>query len=217
MYTNQEPMPVSLVVDAAPETVSNADLMVVLEQIRDASAAVPVTDNGGSLTVDGILRIPTVSFTRPADTAVYADGDLVANSTTAGSVTPLEWVVAGSNNGSGMVRKARMKKSSVGITNTTFRLHLFTVVPTIATTGDNGVFATVVSGVASYVGAFDITLDRAFADGASGAGAPHTGSEANFVCASNNTKLYGLLEAKAAYTPVSGETITVELEVVANT
>lgn len=30
--------------------------------------------------------MPIVSFTRPADTTAYASGDLVANSTTAGSV-----------------------------------------------------------------------------------------------------------------------------------
>jgi len=40
--------------------------------------------------VTGSPRIPsTGSFNRPADTFAYAFGDLVANSTTAGSVTPI--------------------------------------------------------------------------------------------------------------------------------
>lgn len=192
-------------------------ILAKLTAIEEASAAVPVTDNGGSLTVDGIIRTPTVSFTRPADSADYTAGDLVAASTTAGSGNILSWTVAGSNGGTGMVRKARLKKTSASILLTTFRLHLFTVAPTNATTGDNGAISTVIAGVANYVGAFDITVDRAFSDGATGAGGPHTGSEANFTCASGDTKLYGVLEALAAYDPTSGETFTIELEVVANT
>ena len=41
-------------------------------------------------------------------------------------------------------------------------------------------------------------------------GAPGAGSEISFVAAA--TTIYGLLEARAAYTPASGETFTCELE-----
>ena len=46
-----------------------------------------------------IADIVTATLTRPADTTAYASGDLVANSTTAGSVTPLTFN-AGASQGS---------------------------------------------------------------------------------------------------------------------
>ena len=56
------------------------------------------------------ISIATASFTRPADTTAYASGDLVANSTTAGSVIPMTFVIRPENRGS-MIRRARIKKS----------------------------------------------------------------------------------------------------------
>jgi len=76
--------------------------------------------------------------------------------------------------------------------------------------GDNGVF--VPTNSANYVGKYDVTMDQAFSDGASGNATPAIGSDITFAVGT----YYGLLEARAAYTPVSGEVFTCELEVIQN-
>lgn len=152
---------------------------------------------------------PSANFTRPSDTTAYASGDLVANSTTAGSVTPMSWPVSRVAGSGGMIRRARIRKSGTGITNASFRLHLYSVAPTAAN-GDNGAWST--SGAANYLGAIDVTVDKAFTDGAAGNGAPNAGSEINFT----SDTVYGLLEARGAYPPASAEVFTVDLEVLRN-
>ena len=155
-----------------------------------------------------VISTVVASFTRPADTTAYASGDLVANSTTAGSVVPMRFDLGVIANG-GMVRRVRIAKSNTSITSASFRLHLYAASPTPAN-GDNGAWST--DQAAFYMGSFDVTMDKAFTDGAVGNGVPAVGSEVNF---GRNT-YYGLLEARAAYTPASAEVITVELEVIRN-
>lgn len=153
----------------------------------------------------------TTTFTRPADTTAYASGDLVANSTTAASVVPLTMAVGRVDGGSGMIRRGRIRKSGTSTTNASFRIHFFRAVPGTIANGDNGVFS--VSGAADYMGAIDVTVDRAFTDGSVGTGVPLAGSEIIFDLASG-TALYSLIEARGAYTPISGETFAVTLEIV---
>lgn len=162
--------------------------------------------------VGGRTAMASANFTRPADTTAYASGDLVANSTTAGSVTPMTLTIGRLSSGSGasgMIRRARLRKTGTSVTNASFRLHLYRSSPTVSN-GDNGAWLT--NNVADYVGALDITVDRAFTDGASGNGTPITGSEINF----SHQTYYGLLEARAAYTPANAEVFTLELEVIQN-
>jgi hypothetical protein len=165
--------------------------------------------------VGGHTARVSASFTRPADTTAYASGDLVANNTVANSVTPMTFAISRATGMGGMIRRVRIRKSGTSITNASFRLHLYSVSPTQtggvgAGTGDNAAWST--SGAANYVGAFDVTVDKAFTDGAGGNGAPLVGSEINFTA----DTYYGLLEARGAYTPASGETIEVLLEVIQN-
>lgn len=150
----------------------------------------------------------SATFTRPADTTAYASGDLVANSTTAGSVAAMSLSISGYTGGM-QVRRVKLAKSSVGTSNAQFRVHLFKVAPTTVTNGDNGAFS--VSGVADYVGACDVTMGQAFTDGAAGHGVPNTGSDITAQLTSGST-LFALLEARAAYVPVSAETFTLSLE-----
>lgn len=161
----------------------------------------------------GTYSYPSASFVRPADSTAYASGDLVANSTVAGSVVPMSFTAARVNGGSGMIRRFEIQTSSTSVTNASFRLHLYTVSPT-PSNGDNGAWLT--NGVANYLGSLDVTLDKAFTDGASGVGLPTIGNEVNFSVASGTRVLFGLLEARAAYTPSSGEVFTVNLEVLQN-
>lgn len=150
-----------------------------------------------------IADIITATLTRPADTTPYAAGDLVANSTTAGSVTPLTFN-AGASQGS--VLFARIRKTNTGVSNAVFRLHLFTVSPTV-TNGDNGAF--LASGPTGYLGWIDIVVDKAFASGAYGDGVADF-LDVPFVLAGT---LYGLLESRLAYPPGNAEVFTVEIGV----
>ena len=104
---------------------------------------------------------------------------------------------------------ARIRKTGTSVTNASFRLHLYSASPTAAN-GDNGSWST--DKAAEYLGALDVTVDKAFTDGAAGNGAPSTGSEINFT----SDTIYGLLEARGSYTPASAEVFTVDLEVLRN-
>lgn len=159
------------------------------------------------------VRAAASLMTRPSDTTAYASGDLVANSTTAASVTPLSFTAARANDTTGVIRRAKIRKSGTSVTNAQFRLHLYAADPSASTgitNGDNGAWLTK---EASYLGAIDITVDRVFSDFSTGNGVPINGSEITFAPASGTQTVYGLLEARAAYTPGNAETFLVTLEV----
>lgn len=154
-----------------------------------------------------ILELST-NFTRPSDTTAYTSGDLVANSTTAGSVTPMTF-----NIGYGQAFKiyqARIKFNSATVTNGKFLIHLYGSSPT-CTNGDNGAWLTTES---SYLGniAIDNTL-QTFSDNSKGIGTyVNTAVEVPLIAIGDqNWKFYGLLAATAAYTPTSAEIFTVSL------
>lgn len=154
--------------------------------------------------------VSAVSFTRPADTTAYASGDLVANSTTVGSVAPLNFPACSNGIGRSMqIRRVRIGKSGAGVTNASFRVHLFNVLPTVSTNGDNGAI-TIATGAAKYLGKVDVTVDQLFTDGAAG----QATTEINCFPVGGASNLYGLLEARGAYTPASAEVFTVSLEIV---
>lgn len=169
---------------------------------------------GGSDGSSGSFAVPTVAagfgavasanFTRPADTTAYTSGDLVANSTTAGSVVPLSFADAvRAEGGVSRIERVRLRKSGTSLTNASFRVHLYSASPTV-TNGDNGAFLTPIS---DYIGAFDVIMDRAFSNGAGGAGVPINGPAATFTVPSG-TSLFALIEARANYTPANAEVFT---------
>ena len=157
----------------------------------------------------GITVNPTATFTRPADTTAYASGDLVANSTTAGSVVPMTLTTARVAGGSFILRKVKLHKSTTTTTNASFRVHFWRSAPATITNGDNGAFS--VSGVADYIGMMDVSIDRSFTDGACGFGVPLVGTELSVNLVSGTT-IRCLIEARAAYSPGNAEVFTVTLE-----
>lgn len=143
--------------------------------------------------------------TRPNDTTAYASGDLVANSATAASVTPLSWATTGSR--PFVVPGIRLHKT--GPTGADFRLHLFASSPTVDTTGDNGVFASNVNNSANCIAAYEGTL-YGFKDGAVGLLVPISGViKREYV--GDPATIYGLLEVRSAYTPTAEEVLTATL------
>lgn len=157
------------------------------------------------------VQAAAATMTRPADTVAYAFGDLVANSTTAGSVTPFTIAAARANDQPGQVQRGKLKKSGTTPTNGIFRVHLFSASPSVAN-GDNGAFAP--TAMAGWIGVLDVTTSQVFGDGCVGVAVPALGSVVPFVPASGTQNIFALLEARAAYTPANGEVFTLELEVV---
>ncbi len=152
---------------------------------------------------------PSASFTRPNNTTAYASGNLVANSTTAGSVVPMSLSLGNSSGvGSFRLTRARLIKSGTTATNANFRVHLYQASPTAAN-GDGGAWST--SNAADWLGNIDVTSMLAFTDGCCGTGSFPAGSEGYLKLSAGKT-IYALLEAKAAYTPVANEVFTLVIE-----
>lgn len=187
--------------------------MATVLNLRNSSGGLTPVSSADPVPVSQVTKSDwainaSATFTRPNDTTTYAGGDLVANSTTAGSVTPMAFTVAPVPAGSFFVRRCRLYKSGANVNNAAFRLHLWSVSPTPAN-GDNGAFST--SGSASYLGALDVPSMLAFTDGAAGSGYPLVGSSIT-VKLSSGQIVYGLLEARGAYPPAASEVFTAVLE-----
>lgn len=159
----------------------------------------------------------TVSFTRPADTTAYASGDLVANSTTAASVAALQFKFPRQRDKALQIKRVNIQKSDASdIANAAFRLHLFRNIPTFATNGDNDPISGNTSGATDWIGSLDVTAMIALADDAVGQGIPVSGTEViwqniNAADSADNDTLYGILEARGAYSPASAEVFTVTI------
>ncbi len=168
----------------------------------------PVATKGQTIT-----QAASSTITRPADTTAYTSGDLVANSTTAGSVTNLQFTtLARTSGGSGLIVSAKIQKSTNVVTNVALRLHLFNTAPTYTSAGDNSAISSVVVASAKgYLGYIDITTFVAFSDVAWGSGAPdNTRGSIPFVATAQI--IYGLLEARGAFTPGNAEVFTIVLD-----
>ncbi len=172
-----------------------------------ATLAVVGTCYAGPL---GEFKRVGASFTRPADTTAYASGDLVANSTTAGSVVPVSLNAATRQGGQFRVDRIKLHKSTTTTTNASFRVHLYATATITFANGDNAAWST--NQVANYLGSFDITVDKAFTDGASGV--VITGL--NAISLDSGWLVAAVVEARAAYAPGNAEVFTVTLESAGN-
>jgi hypothetical protein len=155
---------------------------------------------------------PSANFTRPADTTAYTSGDLVANSTVAGSVAPMQFATKRPG-ASQRIAAATIHKSNNSVVTASFRLHLFNATVAVAN-GDNGVFTP--AALTGYLGAIDVTVDLAGTVGAVGVGVPRTGAGTDILAPAAGP-IFGLLEARSAYTPASGEVFTVTLDLAPET
>lgn len=162
----------------------------------------------------------TATFNRPADTTAYTAKDLVANSTTAGSVAALTWSnVCKSAALGGYVTGLRLSKNNDNETNAVFRVHLFTENPvaTAPAGGDNALIDVDVAAIEGYIGYFDVDFSAADNPDIFGAalnatfGSPMLSKGALPFHGDGQTSLYGLIEAKGAYTPASGETFVCDI------
>jgi hypothetical protein len=153
---------------------------------------------------------PAYSFARPNDATPYAANDLIANSTTAGQVVPMQFNLEKISN-RGKIVAVRLFTDNEVVVNANFNLHLFRELP-VPGVGDNAPFAV-------------------------GSARPHLGAVAcdmtagSFVTATDKAKrfaltvpivfeapfeqrvIYGLLQAAAIYTPAALEVFEATLEI----
>jgi hypothetical protein len=161
--------------------------------------------------VGALTTMVSASFTRPADTTAYVSGDAVNNSTSA----PVALQFTGAARGiakSGMIVSGRLVKQGTG-TGGTFRLWLFR--GTVTPPNDNAAYSIAWADRANRLGYIDFTSWVAGADCAESVGSLSNGTEQPFsdliANAGDESSLYGILQATAAYTPASGEQFLVEL------
>lgn len=161
-----------------------------------------------------LLLLAPVSFTRPANATPYAGagsattGDLVANNVTAGGVVPLEFDVppidAEDDTAAGWI--ASVKISTDGAAEKTLRLHLWSDLAPTVTNGDNGALAVSNHDQAKYLGFVDVDLYP-------GPGGAQGQNSLERVPYSHDagTTIYGLLEARTAFTPANAGAIKVTI------
>jgi hypothetical protein len=156
-----------------------------------------------------MIKTLTYSFTTPVATATYTDADLVANSATATAVVPMSWHLGSQG---GKVSHIRLTKSDGSdVANATFTVHFFGSSPTPAN-GDDGAISYNVT-ASQFLGKVALPIMVAGTDdGSTQVRLGDTGFLEPLVV--GYPTLYGLLEAKAAYTRPTLEvfvcTITVE-------
>jgi hypothetical protein len=112
----------------------------------------------------------------------------------------------------GYVVKAtlRFDVAAVSVTNAVFRLWLFTAAPTMV--GDNVAWPLLTADLANAVGYVDFALITEGA-GSSGAYGLDDGLRLAFKCGVASKDLYGILIAKAAFTPITSTVVTASLTV----
>ncbi len=158
-----------------------------------------------------MIYLVEYSFNRATGTTQYAANELVANHATAASVVPISWGV-NRFGGAGIIRGIRLYKSDKSVTTAGFQVNLFTADPGVPTNGDNG--ALVVASAASYLDKVAIDLATGgLAGGTTGVGKRSAALAIPFSLPSRTSKLYGLLETTAAYTPADSETFRITLEI----
>lgn len=158
---------------------------------------------------------PTSVLTRPADTTAYSANDLVASSTTAGTVVVPSFALniynVTSGAGNGFITRLRLASNhTTGLAAIDVAVRLWAVAPTY-TNGDNGAYA-VATGAAGYLGKFTGTCEQ-FADGAVCNLSLAVGQHISVKLASTND-VYWDLQAVTGFTPQSGKTFTLTPEIV---
>jgi hypothetical protein len=150
------------------------------------------------------------TFTRPNDTTQYAAGDLVANDTTAGSVTALTWSIpGGSKNIAKIVSVVMTKSDGADVTSATFRVHFFNTSPLAPANGDNGAFSPAVAACQAHT---DLRHSGTLTHQLGGDSLAQAAPSIPLTGLTSDT-VYGLIEATGTYTPAAQETFSVQFVV----
>ena len=156
------------------------------------------------------------TFTRPADTTAYTIGDVIGPAVAA--VQSFGPCVRSPGFG-GRVTGVTLTKSDKSVTLTTFDLYLFHTAP--AAIADNAEFLPTDAEILNLIGIIPMAA-ASFVQSGGAANALnavyHSSAVAQrpdilFQCASGSQTIYGVLVARGAYVPVSGEVISILLHI----
>ena len=189
-----------------------------IKSMWGGSGAYNLTDKAGNeLPVQMESRLiyaAASSFTRPANTTAYTQNAAVANSTTAGSVTPVSFTVSDVNNSPVTLIRCKVDTTTTGIAGIGFRLFLFNASPT-ALSGDNASFSVSKANcIGTMSGVFKTLSGTAtgFSDGDLAWLTPDEGPYIITNPTSSAKTLFGLLQTLQAFTPSSAATFLLTLE-----
>ena len=168
-----------------------------------------------------LVVAPGVELTRPADTNAYAVGDAIASTTVAGDVTPLTFAAANEPGFVGRIVGARLITDTATATGA-MRLHLFNTTP-FAVGGfqaDNAALALTYTALKTgsagalpnYLGWIDFSSFVAHSASSVAVGACDQ-TELYFDCPATSSLIYGLLEARAIFTPASAQRFSAVLDI----
>lgn len=169
----------------------------------------------GNAVIGGAFQhVAAVSKTRPADTTAYTAGDVINESTSAGTVFTFTNCTR-AEGGSGRIAKVLIDDSANQTTKLQAELWLFDTAPAAATIGyDNAAFSPTDAEAQTVVAIIPVSTSFVGNAGSGASGnANYTSGQVYvpFKCASASTTLYGVLVARNAYTPVSSEVFNVRL------
>lgn len=171
------------------------------EKLRDLGDGT----HGEVVTAVGFTVNPTSVLTRPADTTAYTALDLIASSTTAGSVVVPSVTVARVTAGGITIPKiALYSNHTTGLASVSVTIRLWSAAPTYSA-GDNAAYA-VATGAASCLGKFTGIFEQ-FADGAVAFLVPDTGVVSMLKLASGQL-IYWDLQTNSGFSSQSGKTFT---------
>ncbi len=187
-----------------------ADAAVNLQCDVNGVNCAPVTPaNPVPVAVNGIVT--TANFTTPSGTTQYSVGQLIANSATAGSVTPLALTVCRVNGGTFQIDRVRVHTPDTGAAGQTVKVEFYQTSPTF-TNGDHGAWLTTESG---FLGEALVTLSYTFSDQSKGIGVP-LGGIIKGSCAASSTTIFAAIQAGTAITPQGAKVWTATVEATAN-
>lgn len=163
--------------------------------------------------VIGQQVVVTVTKTRPADTDAYSAGDVISESTSAGTTWTFDAVVH-SNGGSGRIVRAAFLDDDTAHTNQVALL-LFSVTPTSALDDNGANTGPILADSDNFIGSIDFDASKDYGTGFSFAVATEGNSKLplSFRCEEGDDAIYGILVAVDALTPTSGEVFRINLDI----
>lgn len=167
-------------------------------------------DSGSPVPISGKNYQTVLSITRPGDTAIYAAGDVVGISTSAGGAV-LTLTNIGSSSSGIIITDLLLIIEVAAIPSgmTSFNLHLYNASPA-SNLGDNAPFVFAAADVANYLGTIGISQPAVF-----GSYLMVRLTGINFKCTMPaGTSLYAYLQTVGGYTPTSGAVKLLDVEAI---
>jgi hypothetical protein len=183
----------------------NSLLYEVIKVSTIDGESLSVSDDGGSLTVDGKAFRSVATITRPSNTTAYTAGDVVGD--TGGSAI-ISLTSVGPSGGFILVQSISLvfSDSTVPSGMGAFRIHMYSASPTAI--ADNAAFDLVSGDRDAYMGYIDLPAPL---DLGSTIYTQTDYSGRLIKLAAASTTLFAEIETRGAYTPVSASTVSVRI------